>query len=183
MKTAWSKNTEFDQEKQATFAIASTMKEFYQYIHPENEYVLFDEELVMNRFFDSIREYKDTKWYFRNVVEDAICYKITDEQFAWWIDTYKNKTNQNIETFIERDQTLTRIRLKLHKDDVQSYGDLESIIGWINYAFNSSLKQEVMSLLKSHKLDLSFAEKSERCDVLLSYFKGLMSSLNENVSL
>ena len=168
LKIVFRRKLDHSPETQAMFAVASTMESFYQYMNFE-----YSEELVMDGFISGVREYKDLKWRLRDVIEYAIGQPITDEQFAWWVETYRKNTSWNEKPFIDRDQTLSRLKHKFSMTNVHSVGDTGGIIGRTIDAFNFSWKQEVIELLRPLNLDLSFAMKPEKCDVILSFFRGL----------
>ena len=173
-KNAFFKKTDCNPERQLMLALANTMKEFYCYMDFE-----YDEDIVMENFISAVRKYKDLKWHFRNIIEYTIGQSITDEQFECWVELYAHKASWSERPFIGRDQTLDRIKLKLPINDFCSYGNLDPIINRMIDAFNVSWKQKVINLLSSLGLDLSFAQKPEKCDVILSYFKHLKFDISQ----
>ena len=174
IKKTFSKVPANNPERQAMLAVVATMENFYQYMGFE-----YDEDIVMDSFLEAVRQYQDMIWHLRNVIEYTINQDITDEQFEYWVDVYKKKSLSNEKPFVERDQTIARIKYKLHPDDICSYGNLDTVIDWINNAFNSSWKQDVIDLLEPLNLDLSFARKPEKYDVILSFFRELTIDLDQ----
>lgn len=169
LKYLLSNRDENSLERQFVQAIKSTMKEFYEIKRFE-----YDENIVMEQFLESFYEHRyNLKYELRNVVEYVVDQSLKDDDFVKWVDIYKRKFPIAEYVFTDREQLLTRMDLKVDTKVQKNYGEWDKIIDRIITLFDSSWKENVLSILRKFHFDLSYAEKDENNDLLIKYFNKL----------
>ena len=141
--------------------------------------IAYCEDVVMNRFVEAVKRWKDWSWRFRDIIEYTIR-PLSDDEFIVFCDILRLKIPE-FHTFTDRDRVRERIQYKLPTGE-SGYGDFSKLVNRTIYCFGSSWKQDVAEMFAGAGIKVPFAEKAENCDSVLEAFRTARSTHNEELN-